>query len=221
MTPAPEKVLRARYENFLRAVAARGQVFALRGPHGDFPFAWSQRREGAKVLLFWSGHDAADACAREEWSTYRPVPLALAEFRRRFLPGAAVDDTFIGPDWDGELFGSEVTAEELAADLATAEEEIVPAESTASRGGRPGPRRPGGASRGPRGGGSAPGARGSRRPGAGRADSGDRNSRSGGKPSSRPGPARKSAGRPPRGASARPGRGPVRRSGPPRPRKPR
>ena len=71
------------------------------------------------MLCFWSGKALAKACAKEEWSGYKPVEIPLGEFIETWCISMANDNMMVGPDFDQNMHGNEIDPLELIVELAT------------------------------------------------------------------------------------------------------
>jgi hypothetical protein len=59
-------------------------------------------------MPFWSDRAYAQQCAKEEWASYTPTPIDLAQFAARWLPGLAKDGLLVGANWSAHLIGEEI-----------------------------------------------------------------------------------------------------------------
>ena len=104
----------ARYRHWLERCADTGLVWGLRGEDG---FAVVGDEEGKVHLPVWPDSPFAAACATDDWSSYAPDSIALAEFLSAWLPNLAEQGwgvaVFPGP----EGRGVHLSSDELRADL--------------------------------------------------------------------------------------------------------
>ncbi|HEY5792191.1 MAG TPA: DUF2750 domain-containing protein [Chthoniobacterales bacterium] len=102
------------YEAFIARVRETGKVWGLCRDSEEWAYSESNEYEDAEVLLFWSDRERALAHQQDEWKQHRPTAIELEDFLERWLPGMDDDGALVGPDWDANFEGLEVTPEELA-----------------------------------------------------------------------------------------------------------
>lgn len=103
-------------ENFDRFVVESletGCVWVLEGPEG-FALCPSEKNEEIDVMPFWSQPELAQQVCVDEWSIYKPVPVALEEFLDEWVDGMHADLLLIGVNWTDELEGREIEPLDLA-----------------------------------------------------------------------------------------------------------
>jgi len=105
-----------RLHEFVRKVTESGDVWGLEHEEG-WALAPSADDETVSVMPFWSDEAAAEVCATDEWSNYRPSPIPLDDFLDDWLPGMAEDGYRVGVGWDVDLVGPELDPIDLQADL--------------------------------------------------------------------------------------------------------
>jgi Protein of unknown function (DUF2750) len=112
----------AAARRFFERIREAGEVWGLRDPTDE---GWatcpSNDSEGKTVMLFWSDRAYAARCARDDWAHYVPSAIPLEMFVDAWLPGMASEDFLMGPNWDGDLRGIELTPGEAAGRLGGAD----------------------------------------------------------------------------------------------------
>jgi hypothetical protein len=108
------------YDRFVERVLKSGEVYGLQSPDGGWAVCPSQDVDGASVLVFWSDRAYAARHQKEGWSDYVPAAIGLNEFIGAWLKGMHADGSMVGPNWDANLCGLEVTALEVAKRLTEA-----------------------------------------------------------------------------------------------------
>ena len=68
-------------------------------------------------MPFWSDKAYATRAAKEDWSSYRPTEIPLAEFIDNWLRGMSADGVLVGTNWEANLTGMEVEPAVLAQEL--------------------------------------------------------------------------------------------------------
>jgi hypothetical protein len=104
-----------KYELFQQRVVDTEQVWGLANDEG-----WatsSSNDNNVTVIPFWSDKAYALACAKQDWSTYRPTSIPLNEFLESWCIGMISDGTLVGVNWDSNMFGKEVEPLDLALDI--------------------------------------------------------------------------------------------------------
>jgi hypothetical protein len=110
-------VAAAQADAFYREVLRAGHVWAIRDEDG-FP---APQASQDRAMPFWSKRSRAAKVIEnvEAYSGFDPVPLALDEWRSRWLPGLAKDGIRVGLNWSGSrATGYDLTPEEVEANLA-------------------------------------------------------------------------------------------------------
>ena len=102
------------YDRFIERVSARGEVFGLQFPDGGWAVCPSQAEKDVSVIVFWSDRAYAARHVKEDWSLCAPVAISLEDFIDAWLKGMHEDGSLVGPNWDTNLCGLEVTPAEVA-----------------------------------------------------------------------------------------------------------
>jgi hypothetical protein len=102
------------YERFIQEVVESQVVWGLRSEALGWANCASKEDENTDVILFWS--DRADAAShqKEEWADHVPTEIEFDDFIDAWLQGMDEDGVMVGPNWDAQLSGLEVTAKALA-----------------------------------------------------------------------------------------------------------
>ncbi|MYM64525.1 DUF2750 domain-containing protein [Pseudomaricurvus sp. HS19] len=100
-------------DRFIVEAIATGCVWALEGPDG-FALCPSEGSDDIDVMPFWSQPEFAQAVCIDEWSVYKPVPVALEEFLDEWIDGMHADVLLVGINWSEELDGLEIEPLDLA-----------------------------------------------------------------------------------------------------------
>ncbi len=110
------------YQLFLEQALHCGCVWGLEGPDG-WALCPSEKYDETEVMPFWSQPELAELHCREEWESYKVVPVSLEEFIDDWLPGMHDDVFLVGVNWDEEMEGEEIEPLDVLADFdeATAE----------------------------------------------------------------------------------------------------
>ncbi|RYD93389.1 MAG: DUF2750 domain-containing protein [Sphingobacteriales bacterium] len=98
---------------FIARAVETGTVWALRSEEG-FAVSPSNDYDEAEVIPFWSDAEGAKALATDEWASYTPTEIPLAEFLETWMLGMQQEDLLVGTNWDAELAGTELEPIELA-----------------------------------------------------------------------------------------------------------
>ena len=105
------------FQEFIAEARTHGQVWVL--AHGeDLLVVESVDFEDTDVMPFWSSEAAAKLHCSEEWSEYKPEPIALDVFCEGWLKEMYEDGVLIGTNWDESLNGPEVEPREVLEALA-------------------------------------------------------------------------------------------------------
>ena len=113
--------LKNRHHKFIKTVSESGIVYGLKSEKG-FATSSSNNYEDdngnpAGMICFWAEKVRAKSCAKEEWKTYKPTEIQLAEFMENWCVGMANDGLIIGTQFDQNLFGYEIDPLELILEL--------------------------------------------------------------------------------------------------------
>jgi hypothetical protein len=102
------------YDRFVERVLESGEVYGLQSPDGGWAVCPSHEVKGASVIVFWSDRAYAARHQKEDWSDYAPAVIPLEEFIDAWLKGMHEDGSMVGPNWDANLCGLEVTPAAVA-----------------------------------------------------------------------------------------------------------
>ena len=108
---------KAAYSRFLDTVNQNDLVWFLLDVHEDYPAYCMSNNSERSVYPFWS--DAAYARRTQikfDFET-KVDKIPLSSFISRTLPHLKDIDALIGPNWDGQLAGSEIEVEDFKSDL--------------------------------------------------------------------------------------------------------
>ncbi len=108
----PEQI----YEGFLARAIETGCVWGLECDTG-WALSPSSTSEKIDVMPLWSRPEEAQQHCRDEWLSYRVVPIALEELLDEWLPGMHHDVLLVGIDWNEDLAGEEVEPLDLLEDF--------------------------------------------------------------------------------------------------------
>ena len=99
-----------QHNRFVKRVTESGLIWALTTAAGDWVFSDSNEdgEEDRVVFLVWSDRAYAQRCAIEEWQSYAPASIPLAEFLEAWCAGLHNNQELVGTNWDGELHGVEI-----------------------------------------------------------------------------------------------------------------
>jgi hypothetical protein len=111
-----------QHNRFIKRVIESGSVWALNTAAEDWIFSDSNEEgeEDRGVFLVWSDKAYAQRCAVEEWASYVPATIPLAEFLEAWCAGLHNNHELVGTNWDGELHGLEVEPLALVLQMLTA-----------------------------------------------------------------------------------------------------
>ena len=104
------------YELFVEEAIETGCVWGLEGPEGR-ALCPSVQTEDVDVLPLWPQPEYAQAHCIEDWSVYKPVPIALEELLDDWLPGMHEDLLLVGTNWNKALEGLELEPLDLLEDI--------------------------------------------------------------------------------------------------------
>lgn len=105
-----------KYKEFVERIVETNAVWGLTKDE-TWATSSSQEFEDTEVILFWSGKEGAAACAEDEWATYKPESITLAEFLENWCVGMYGDQLLVGADWDADLNGKEAEPLVVALDV--------------------------------------------------------------------------------------------------------
>ena len=105
-----------KYKSFIERVAASKLVWGLKSKAG-WANSHSSEDEEIDVIPFWSDRAYAKACARDDWKSYSPTEIPIAEFLESWCVGMAENETLVGANWDPNMFGKESDALLVALDV--------------------------------------------------------------------------------------------------------
>ncbi len=108
-----------QHNRFIKRVIESGSVWALNTAAGDWVFSDSNE-EDRGVFLVWSDRAYAQRCAVEEWESYVPTTIPLAEFLEAWCAGLHNNHELVGTNWDGGLHGLEIEPLALVLQILTA-----------------------------------------------------------------------------------------------------
>lgn len=104
---------------FYREVIANGEVWTLKDENG---FPAPRNSEGKRAMPFWSLRSRAERIIENvpAYQGFQAIGLPLEEWRTRWLPGLAKDDTLVGLNWSGgSATGYDLPPTDVEAALAT------------------------------------------------------------------------------------------------------
>ncbi|QCR21735.1 DUF2750 domain-containing protein [Pontibacter sp. SGAir0037] len=105
-----------RYQDFIKDVVATDKVWGL--THQDtWATSSSYEFEDVEVILFWSQEKSAEACAEDDWSSYKAESISLVEFLENWCVGMYGDNLLLGANWTSNLVGTEKEPLEVALDV--------------------------------------------------------------------------------------------------------
>jgi len=108
--------IETKYKLFIERSAAAELVWGLKNKQG-WANSSSAEDEEIGVVPFWSDKAYAKACARDDWKSYLPVSIPMAEFLESWCIGLAEGDTLVGADWDANMLGKEADGLQVALEL--------------------------------------------------------------------------------------------------------
>lgn len=117
-TPTPQD----NYDRFIKQAIEQDQVFGLCDRDGGWAICPSSVDENIDVLVVWSDPAHASRHRREDWQNYVMKPIRLEAFINEWLKGMHEDGSLVGPNWDLNLEGLEVTPEDMARRLVETED---------------------------------------------------------------------------------------------------
>ncbi|SMF60959.1 Protein of unknown function [Alteromonadaceae bacterium Bs31] len=104
------------YDQFIVEAMGTGCVWGLENAEG-WALCPSVYNDNLDVMPLWSQPEYAEVHCREEWSSYKVVPISLEELLDEWLPGMHEDLLLVGPNWDKDLEGVEVEPLDLLEDV--------------------------------------------------------------------------------------------------------
>lgn len=110
------------FDRFVQRAVAAKAVWGLRSESLGWAHCPSNEHEDTDVILFWSDRAYATRHQKEEWVDYIAVEIELEEFIDAWLQGMNADGVLAGPNWDVNLCGMEVSAQDLAGRLVSENE---------------------------------------------------------------------------------------------------
>ncbi len=106
----------ARYKLFIENVTASKVVWGLKNKNG-WANSHAANSEDITVIPFWSDKAYAKAGARDEWKSYLPVLIPLADFLESWCVEMAEEGLLMGINWDANMHGKESDALQVALDI--------------------------------------------------------------------------------------------------------
>ena len=111
--------IESKYKLFIEKAADSKLVWGLKNKDG-WANSHANGAEDIDVVPFWSDKAYAKACAKNEWKSYLPVHITLADFLENWCVGMAANGTLVGTNWDANMFGKETEAWNVALDILNA-----------------------------------------------------------------------------------------------------
>jgi hypothetical protein len=108
--------IEAKYQLFVERVTATKLVWGLMSKKG-WANTHSSDSEEVAVVPFWQDRASAKICAKDEWRTYSPTEIPLAEFLESWCVGMAENETLAGINWDASMVGKESDTLTVALDI--------------------------------------------------------------------------------------------------------
>ena len=108
--------IESKYHLFIERVAATKLVWALTSKQG-WANSHAQHDEEVGVVPFWSDRALAKICARDDWRSFTPTEIPLAEFLENWCVGMAENGTLAGVNWDATMIGKEADTLNVALDI--------------------------------------------------------------------------------------------------------
>lgn len=105
--------IETKYKLFIERAAAAELVWGLKNKQG-WANSSSVEDEDIRVIPFWSDKAYAKACARDDWKSYLPAAIPMAEFLESWCIDMAESDTLVGVNWDADMFGNEADGLQVA-----------------------------------------------------------------------------------------------------------
>ena len=104
------------YKLFIEKTAASKLVWGLYHKQG-WANSHSADNEELDVVPFWSDRALAKICAKDDWRSYTPTQIPLAEFLESWCMEMAENEILLGVNWDAQMIGSENNALTVALDI--------------------------------------------------------------------------------------------------------
>ena len=110
------------YDQFIETVATSFLVWGLQS-ESDVPMLEplevddTGQPKGSGVIPYWSDQEAAEQCRINGWERYETTEIPLDWFLETLVPKLVEDGIVLGINFDTQLMGREVDAEELVTDL--------------------------------------------------------------------------------------------------------
>ncbi len=111
-----EPTIETRYKEFIGSVTTSKLVWGLKNKNG-WANSHAADSEDVTVIPFWSDKAYAKASARDEWKSYLPALIPLAEFLESWCVEMAQEGVLIGINWDAHMHGKESEALQVALDI--------------------------------------------------------------------------------------------------------
>ncbi len=105
-----------RYQQFIERVAATKLVWALMSKQG-WANSHAQHDEEVGVVPFWADRALAKVCARDDWRSFVPTEIPLADFLENWCVGMAENGTLAGINWNATMIGKEIDTLNVALDI--------------------------------------------------------------------------------------------------------
>jgi hypothetical protein len=115
--------IESQYRLFVEKTAATKMVWGLMSKEG-WANSHSADNEDITVIPFWSDRAYAKACARDDWRSFTPTAIPLADFLENWCLGMAEDGTLVGANWDAKMLGKESDAIAVVLDILNRIKEI-------------------------------------------------------------------------------------------------
>jgi len=77
-----------------------------------------------EVILFWSERESAEKHAQDEWRDHSLIAIPIEEFLETTLVEMNEEGVLIGPDWDEDFIGLELSPADLTARLLSENAEV-------------------------------------------------------------------------------------------------
>ncbi|PDT13838.1 hypothetical protein CO670_26215 [Rhizobium sp. J15] len=109
---------------FVSEVLDGAQVWGIKDKDG---FPTSTNASGETAMPFWSSEKRASSVIQSvpAYRDFKPVPIALSEFIKRWLPGLITDGLYCGLNWSGKrATGYDLLPTDVLARLTANEEEF-------------------------------------------------------------------------------------------------
>jgi len=111
-----EATIETRYKEFIEKSATSKLVWGLKNKNG-WANSHAQNSEDITVIPFWSDKAYAKASARDEWKSYLPALIPLAEFLESWCVEMGEEGVLLGVNWDAHMHGKESDALQVALDI--------------------------------------------------------------------------------------------------------